>query len=66
MNNIKGLLIKGAIFTGLAKYSVMIINIIVTAILARLLPPEDFGTIALQLLLRVFLIFLQMQVSDLL
>lgn len=47
MNNIKGLLVKGAIFTGLAKYSVMIINIIVTAILARLLPPEDFGTIAL-------------------
>ena len=54
MNNIKGLLIKGAIFTGLAKYSVMIINIIVTAILARLLPPEDFGTIALTVVVTSF------------
>lgn len=54
MNNIKGLLVKGAIFTGLAKYSVMIINIIVTAILARLLPPEDFGTIALTVVVTSF------------
>lgn len=54
MNNIKGLLIKGAFFTGLAKYSVMIINIIVTAILARLLPPEDFGTIALTVVVTSF------------
>lgn len=54
MNNIKGLLVKGAFFTGLAKYSVMIINIIVTAILARLLPPEDFGTIALTVVVTSF------------
>lgn len=54
MNNIKGLLVKGAVFTGLAKYSVMIINIIVTAILARLLPPEDFGTIALTVVVTSF------------
>lgn len=54
MNNIKGLLVKGAIFTGLAKYSVMIINIIVTAILARLLPPEDFGTVALTVVVTSF------------
>lgn len=47
MTNIKSAILNGAFFTGISKYTVMIVNLIVTSILARLLKPEDFGIIAL-------------------
>ncbi|MFW5804303.1 MAG: lipopolysaccharide biosynthesis protein [bacterium] len=37
----------GFIYTGLAKYSNLIINIIIGAVLARLLTPNEFGIVAL-------------------
>ena len=54
MSKIKSLLIKGAFFTALSKYSVMIVNILVTAVLARLIAPEDFGVIALTVVMTSF------------
>lgn len=54
MNPIKSLIIKGAFFTGVSKYSVQLINLLVTAILARLLPPADFGIVALTVVIISF------------
>lgn len=47
MSSIKSSLFNGALFTGVSKYTVMFVNLIVTSILARLLQPEDFGVVAL-------------------
>ena len=44
----------GFIYTALARYSGILISICVTAILSRLLPPEDFGVIAVA---TVFIVF---------
>lgn len=38
---------KGVMFTSIAKYSSILVNIIVTAILARVLQPSEFGVVAL-------------------
>ena len=43
MNSLRQQLIAGTAYSAIAKYSGMVIALIVTAILARLLPPEDFG-----------------------
>lgn len=43
----KELFIKGIIFSSISRYSGILINLIVTAILSRILSPEDFGVIAL-------------------
>lgn len=43
MNTVRDQLIKGTAYSALAKYSGVVISLIVTAILARLLSPEDFG-----------------------
>lgn len=43
MNTVRNQLIKGTAYSALAKYSGVVISLIVTAILARLLSPEDFG-----------------------
>lgn len=40
-------LIKGTFYTGLAKYLSIIISILVTAVLSRILTPDDFGTVAI-------------------
>lgn len=47
MSNLKQQLISGVAYTAIAKYSGIIISLIVTAVLARLLPPEDFGVMAI-------------------
>ncbi|MFR9649816.1 MAG: lipopolysaccharide biosynthesis protein [Rikenellaceae bacterium] len=39
--------ISGLFFTAVAKYSSIIISLVVAAVLARLLTPEDFGVIAI-------------------
>ena len=42
-NNIKRQLFSGVFYTALAKYSGIIISLVVAGILARLLSPDDFG-----------------------
>lgn len=44
--SIKEQLTKGIFFTAIAKYSNMVIALIVTAILSRILLPKDFGVVA--------------------
>lgn len=46
MSSLKKEFAKGVLYTSLAKYSGIIVQIVVTAILARLLNPDDFGVIA--------------------
>lgn len=47
MQSYKQQLISGVAYTAVTKYAGMLISLIVAGILARLLPPEDFGTIAI-------------------
>ncbi len=54
MKSIKRLIISGAFYTGLSKYSVQVINIGVTVILARLLSPYDFGLITVTIVVTSF------------
>ena len=42
-NNIKSQLFSGVFYTALAKYSGVVISLVVAGILARLLSPDDFG-----------------------
>lgn len=46
MDNISKSIVSGTLYTAVAKYSNIIIQLIVTAILARFIAPEDFGVIA--------------------
>lgn len=45
-NNIKSQLFSGVFYTALAKYSGVLISLVVAGILARLLSPDDFGIVA--------------------
>lgn len=47
MSSIKRELFNGVFFSAISKYAYIFINLIVTAILARLLTPEDFGVVAI-------------------
>ena len=47
MSDIKRVFIGGVIYTAIARYSGVVINLIVTAILSRLLTPNDFGIVAI-------------------
>lgn len=47
MNTFKKELLSGVLYSAIAKYSGIIVSIVITAILARLLTPEYFGTIAI-------------------
>src|SRR5574344_1751567 len=51
---IKEQLLSGAFFTAVAKYSNLLISLIVTAILARMLPPADFGIVAIATVIIAF------------
>ena len=53
--SIKKQIIKGSIWIAIAKYSGIIIQIIITAILARLITPAAFGTIAVAMVILQFL-----------
>ena len=46
-NQVKKQLISGVFYTAIAKYSGIIISLIVTAILARLITPDEFGVVAI-------------------
>ena len=47
MESYRRTLISGILYTALSKYSGLIISIVTTAVLSRLLTPEDFGLIAI-------------------
>ena len=61
MDSYKKTLISSFLYTALSKYSGLIISIITTAILSRLLTPEDFGIVALA---TIFITFFSI-ISDL-
>src|SRR5690554_4089106 len=52
--NDRKLIINGVFFTAIAKYSNIFISLIVTAILARILSPEEFGIVAIATVIIVF------------
>lgn len=47
MGNLSRHFFSGIIYTGLAKYSGLVIGIVVTAVLARFIDAEDFGVVAI-------------------
>ena len=47
MTDVKKEMLSGVWYTAIAKYSGIVVQILVSAILARLLSPDDFGVIAL-------------------
>lgn len=62
--NIKKQLFSGIIYTALEKYSNIIIQLIITAVLARLLPPADFGVVAVAtVIITFFNLFTDMGIS---
>lgn len=54
MNRINRELLSGSFYIGIAKYSNILFQLLVTAILARLLTPSDFGIVAIA---TVFIVF---------
>lgn len=46
MTDVKKELLTGAVWTSAAKYSNILVQLGVTAVLSRLLLPEDFGVVA--------------------
>src|ERR1700761_7380807 len=59
--NLKSQVKSGLFYSALAKYPGIIISLIVSAVLARLLTPADFGVIAISM---VFIVFISL-LSDL-
>jgi len=55
MENAKQQVISGVFFTAIAKYANLVISLGVTAVLARLLSPEQFWAIALAMVIIAFL-----------
>ena len=63
-NNIKRQLFSGVFYTALAKYSGIIISLVVAGILARLLSPDDFGIVAIAtVIIAFFNLFTDMGIS---
>ena len=63
-NNIKHQLFSGVFYTALAKYSGIIISLVVAGILARLLSPDDFGLVATAtVIIAFFNLFTDMGIS---
>ncbi|WP_148371977.1 lipopolysaccharide biosynthesis protein [Bacteroides bouchesdurhonensis] len=63
-SNIKQQLFSGVIYTAIAKYSGIFVSLVVAGILARLLPPDDFGIVAIaSVIIAFFSIFTDMGVS---
>ena len=46
MSSIKHELLSGAFYIAVAKYSGILVQLLITALLARLLSPADFGVVA--------------------
>lgn len=53
-SNIKNQLFSGVFYTALAKYSGIVISLVVAGILARLLSPDDFGIVAVATVIIAF------------
>lgn len=51
---LKKLLISGILYTGISKYAGILISLIITAILSRLLSPNDFGIVAVATVIITF------------
>ncbi|MDD3037760.1 lipopolysaccharide biosynthesis protein [Bacteroides sp.] len=63
-SNIKQQLFSGIFYTAIAKYSGIIISLVVAGILARLLSPDDFGIVAIaSVIIAFFNLFTDMGVS---
>lgn len=54
MTTLKRQLLSGVIHSAIAKYAGLFISLAVTALLSRLLPPSDFGTVAIATVLIQF------------
>lgn len=54
MGNIKQQMFSGVFYTALAKYSGIIISLVVAGILSRLLSPDDFGVVAIATVIIAF------------
>lgn len=54
MTNLKHQLFSGVMYSALSKYAGLFISLAVTGILARLLPPSDFGTVSIATVLIQF------------
>ena len=53
-NNLKQQLFSGVFYTALAKYSGIVISLVVAGVLARLLSPDDFGIVAIATVIIAF------------
>lgn len=63
-NNLKQQLFSGVFYTALAKYSGIVISLVVAGVLARLLTPDDFGVVAIAtVIIAFFNIFTDMGIS---
>ena len=60
MSSIKGEMVKGVMWTAVARYSSLVVQILVSMVLARLLEPSEFGFITMA---SVFLAFFNMLAS---
>lgn len=64
MTNIKQQLISGVFYTAIARYSGIILSLVVAGVLSRLLTPDDFGTVAIvTVIISFFSIFTDMGIS---
>ncbi|MDR1526529.1 MAG: lipopolysaccharide biosynthesis protein [Dysgonamonadaceae bacterium] len=54
MSNLKNVFIGGVFYTALAKYSGVVIGLVVTAVLSRILLPGEFGIIAVAMVFIAF------------
>lgn len=55
MSDIKNAMIKGLAWSAIEKYSVFLVSLIVSMVLARLLAPKDFGVVAIATVIINFL-----------
>lgn len=65
MVNIKQQMLSGVLYTAISKYSGLVISLVVMAVLARLLSPNDFGTVAIAtIFINFFSIFTNIGISS--
>ena len=55
MSQIRRDLIRGVFWSAIEKYSIFLVNLIVSMVLARLLNPEEFGVVAIATVIILFL-----------
>ena len=58
MPSIKQEMLHGVFWSAIEKYSGIVVSLIVSAVLARLISPEDFGTVAIVTVIINFSAFL--------